>query len=251
MTHLDYLHLKLAELHGETAARIARLTPPLAACVRTSAAVKKAILDRDANALFLPLFERGVLVKANADRAIAEGRTIVIEAQEIDSFYINFAALLPPDPAIEAQENSTYIDSEAMLPIDAAVRVSEVSALEDEDGEITLRSEEAAEFFARSGIAPYLDPIGTLRNALLIRLPSIKARAMVNALKLDGVAITNGEACTAGLGVPSTIVQSYGFSEEESREAISLSWHPASDRGTIFAAFDKLLFRYNQIKQLS
>ncbi|GHV07587.1 hypothetical protein AGMMS50229_14660 [Campylobacterota bacterium] len=248
MTHLDYLHLKLAELHGETAARIARLTPPLAACVRTSAAVKKAILDRDANALFLPLFERGVLVKANADRAIAEGRTIVIEAQEIDSFYINFAALLPPDPAIEAQENSTYIDSEAMLPIDAAVRVSEVSAL---GGEIALRSEEAAEFFARSGIAPYLDPIGTLRNALLIRLSGIKARAMVNALKLDGVAITNGEACTAGLGVPSTIVQSYGFSEEESREAISLSWHPASDRGTIFAAFDKLLFRYNQIKQLS
>ncbi|MDR2905643.1 MAG: hypothetical protein LBU73_06810 [Helicobacteraceae bacterium] len=225
---LDFLHKKLMNLSDEDARAIAALGAAgrrIASCERSASVVKEAILAADSKAVFEPIFYYGVAKKAMIDRLIAAGFTIAVEAQEIDSFFINDASLIAPRNLLKIRDLQIARDP-------------------------TLQKT-ALDFFAAKKITPYLGVKNTLSNSLLIRLPNIKARDLVNTLALDNVFITNGEGCTLGLGVPSSVAQSYGFSQDAAREAISLSWSPDAAESELLAALEKVVFRYEQLARLA
>ncbi|MDR2153037.1 MAG: hypothetical protein LBO72_09465 [Helicobacteraceae bacterium] len=226
MTRLDFLHTKLLRLSQADSGAIAALKPPLAACVRASRELKAALKERDDDALFLPLFDRGALIRQNADRALSEGRTIAVEPCEIDSFFINDLASLPQDRVFIAHSDHILTARRDLKRL-------------------------VVDFFARAEIAPFLSAYNTAPNTLFIRLSGIKARTLVQALKLDEIAITNGEGCSLDLFTPSFVAQSYGYSEDEAREAISLSWAEDIEERELLDALDKTLFRYRQIRRLN
>jgi hypothetical protein len=221
---LDYLHTKLLRLSDDDRRKIDDLRGPFAACVRVSSDLKAELLAT-ADTVFKPLFDRGALITQNAQKALSEGRTIVAEALEIDTFFINDLSALPSDRVFVAH-------SDSIAPTERNLQQA------------------AIDFFAKRLIAPYISAQNTAPNTLLIRLKGIKARSLVQALKLDEIAITNGEGCSLDLFTPSFVVQSYGYSEDMAREAISLSWAADIDEKTLFGTFDKLIFRYRQIRRL-
>lgn len=196
-------------------------TDKLACCVRSSYQLKN-LVKVSGGETSLALFEYGRLIRHNADQLISSGYKIIAEPFEVDSFYTNDFADYP-----------LISTSDQMLE------------------EPIVTADQVYSLFASHNISRFLPDGDTLPNTLLIRLPQIKARTLVNAMKIDGIFITNGENCSLDMGKPSSVVQSYGYSEDESREAISLSWDPQADQVSLFEAINKLIFRYKQIRSMS
>lgn len=224
MLRLDFLHTRPdnpAVLEGLFNAQSAL-------CSRSDHATKTAASQAGAKT-DTPLFDRGELLQENALQLLEAGFELFAAPYEPDTFYLNDTAAL-----IALGGERANLLNAFMPKADRAKRTALIA------------------FVKEAGVSPYLpDDRPVLDNTLLIRLPGIRARQLVNALKLDGIAITNGEGCTLGLGQPSFTLQSYGFNEDEAREAISLSWEPDLDEADLTGAVKKLLFRYRQIKQLS
>lgn len=195
-------------------------TDKLACCTRSSYQLRN-LVKVSGGETSLALFEYGKLVRNNADQLIERGYKIIAEPFEVDSFYINDFADYP------------------------------LIRLYDLPDQPIVTADQLYDLFASHNISRFLPDGETLPNTLLIRLPQIKARTLVNAMKIDGIFITNGENCSLDMGKPSSVVQSYGYSEDESREAISLSWNPQADQNSLFEAINKLIFRYKQIRSMS
>lgn len=70
----------------------------------------------------------------------------------------------------------------------------------------------------------FINPDKTLEYSLHIGLKGIKARYLIRSLALDEVFVSNGEGCSLGLGIPSRIIQSMGYSEDMSRWALVLNF---------------------------
>ncbi len=223
---LDYYHR-----HHDSArlSSIDFISRPVAACERAAYDLRKKLLAHEEGRT-RPLFNQGQLNEAEAVRLLESGFTIVAEAYEMDSFYLNDLA------ALEA------IGGDQVQLIDPA---GSIDAIDPAAREALLA------LFNEAHIDPYLPPSGAvLDNSLLIRLPNIRARQLVNTLIIEGITITNGEGCSLSLSKPSFVLQSYGYSEEEAREAISLSWAPDMAIKELIAAAEKLIFRYRQVERL-
>lgn len=213
---LDFIHSKLI---GSDIDLIG--SKPPATCARSSHKLKKAV-ELAGGCTSKTIFNQGVVDYEVASDLIANGFSIVAEPFEIDTFFIN---------------QTDGLD---------LIRSSEDTAVEP-----TVRSDELMDLMGLYKIDKFLQSDSkTLANTLLIRLPNIKARSLVNALKIDGIYITNSEACSLTLGTPSLVLQSYGFSEEDSREAMSLSWAPETSKEELFGAVKKMIFRYNQLRKI-
>jgi hypothetical protein len=250
MIALDFLHQTELALNEADRARIEAIDFPAIACVRSCVALKEALKGKDV--VFAPLFDRGRFIGARdqADRADEAGqaadragdqavnqadqspdraankRRFVVEAREIDTFFINDLSTIKDAIVINAA------DQEGDRPADRTVQDALIA------------------YFASENIYPYLSAENTLANTLSLRLPKIKARQLVNALKLDHISITNGEGCSMDLGAPSYVVQTYGFSQDEAREHLSLSWDKI-DRETALKTCAQIVFRYRQIAALN
>jgi hypothetical protein len=221
---LDYYHRlhDSARLEG-----IDFITRPVAACERAAYDLRKKLLAHESGRC-RPLFNQGQLNEAEAVRLLESGFTIVAETYEMDSFYLNDLA------ALEAIGGDRVIALRPDLPV----------------GD-TAAQEALIDLFAQAHIDPYLTGSApVLDNTLLIRLPNIRARQLVNTMTIEGISITNGEGCSLSLSKPSFVLQSYGYSEEEAREAISLSWEPDTAIEELIAAAEKLIFRYRQVERL-
>lgn len=97
----------------------------------------------------------------------------------------------------------------------------------------------------------FVDTDITLDCTLHIALKGIKARELIRTLSLDEILITNGEGCSLGLSQPSKIIQAMGYSEEISRNGISLSFCEEVDDTNIEKVCKLFYRRYRQIKELT
>lgn len=97
----------------------------------------------------------------------------------------------------------------------------------------------------------FVQPDLTLANSLHFGLKNIKAREMIRNLSLASIFVTNGEGCSLGLSKPSRIIQEMGYSETDSRQALSLSFtkHLTSDEQDFI--IKQLSKSYRQIKALN
>lgn len=97
----------------------------------------------------------------------------------------------------------------------------------------------------------FVDYKTTLDYSLHFGLKGIKARELIRTLSLSNVLITNGEGCSLGLSKPSRIIQSMGYDELTSRNAISLSFIEEYSKEDI-QKLSKLFYKkYRQIKVLN
>lgn len=97
----------------------------------------------------------------------------------------------------------------------------------------------------------FVDNNSTLDFTLHFALKDIKARELIRTLALDEILITNGEGCTLGLSQPSKIIQAMGYSEDISRNGISLSFSEEIDDSSIKKVTSLFYKKYRQIKVLT
>jgi cysteine desulfurase len=91
----------------------------------------------------------------------------------------------------------------------------------------------------------FVEPQSCMENSLHIGLKGIKAGEFVRALAIDGIYITNGEACNMILKEPSLGLRACGYSEEMARWAISLSFN-GIEKEEIDSAVKIIKLRYKQ-----
>lgn len=96
----------------------------------------------------------------------------------------------------------------------------------------------------------FVEPGATLKNVVHFGLKGIKARQVIRNLSLDDIYVTNGEGCSLGLSRPSRILQAMGYSETQSRQALSLSFYKDLNEDEITYVISKIAKSYRQIKAL-
>lgn len=97
----------------------------------------------------------------------------------------------------------------------------------------------------------FVNPKETLINTLHFGLKNIKAREMIRTLALNDIYVTNGEGCSLGLSRPSKIIQEMGYSEDESRQAFSLSFTYDIESEEIKEIVKIIAKKYRQIRLLN
>lgn len=97
----------------------------------------------------------------------------------------------------------------------------------------------------------FVDPDATLDNVVHFGLKGIKAREVIRNLSLENIYVTNGEGCSLGLSRPSRIIQVMGYTELQSRQALSLSFCKNLSSDEILYVVSKIGKSYRQIKALS
>lgn len=97
----------------------------------------------------------------------------------------------------------------------------------------------------------FVDSNDILDYTLHFALKNIKAREMIRTLALDEIHITNGEGCSLGLSQPSRIIQSMGYDELTSRNALSLSFTEKLSEEEIEKIVKIFAKKYRQIKVLN
>ncbi|MFT5661245.1 MAG: cysteine desulfurase [Sulfurimonas sp.] len=96
----------------------------------------------------------------------------------------------------------------------------------------------------------FVDEKATLNNVLHFGLKGIKAREVIRNLSLSNIFVTNGEGCSLGLSKPSRIIQAMGYTELQSRQALSLSFEKNLSSDEILYVVSKIGKSYRQIKAL-
>ena len=97
----------------------------------------------------------------------------------------------------------------------------------------------------------FVDNKNTLENSIHFALKNIKAREIIRTLSLNSIFVTNGEGCSLGLSRPSKIIQSMGYSELESRQALSLSFSSPLKSEDIEKIVKTISKKYRQIRALN
>lgn len=77
------------------------------------------------------------------------------------------------------------------------------------------------------------NPATCLPNTLCILLPGIQGESLVNALDLEGIAISAGAACHSGTPHSSHVLEAMGFTKEEAQCIIRVSLGPSNTREEI------------------
>lgn len=85
----------------------------------------------------------------------------------------------------------------------------------------------------------------SLPNTLPLRLKGIKARSLLQSLYLDCVFAINGQECLFGFRSPSFVLQEMGYSQQDARELLSLSF----DRFDL-ETVQKLAVHYQNLRNL-
>ena len=83
-------------------------------------------------------------------------------------------------------------------------------------------------------------------NTTLISIPGISSETMLMAFDLEGIAISNGSACSSGKVEPSHVLKAMGESDEAASGALRIStgWNSKpEDIENFISAFDKIITR--------
>jgi len=85
-------------------------------------------------------------------------------------------------------------------------------------------------------------------NTSLFSIPGLSSETLVISLDIEGVAVSNGSACSSGKITPSHVLKAMGASDEEALGAVrvSLGWNTTEDDVTAFIKTFKKIF--NRVK---
>ena len=149
--------------------------------------------------------------------------------------------------------HNNLFDAQAIGYIDTVAVYLLFNALENQKFVSTMKKnfkDSLIEIF-KEDIYFFVDDNMTLDFTLHFALKDIKARELIRTLSLDEILITNGEGCSLGLSQPSKIIQAMGYSEDISRNGISLSFSEEIDDISIKKVTNLFYKKYRQIKVLT
>lgn len=89
----------------------------------------------------------------------------------------------------------------------------------------------------------------TPTNTLSLGLKGIKARNLIQSLLFDGISVINGQECLFGFASPSFVLRQMGYTQEQSRELLSLSFLDISP-SLIPQIAQKIAQKYVQLRSL-
>lgn len=92
-----------------------------------------------------------------------------------------------------------------------------------EDIQITCRMKIENELFKMKSVRIYGQGLPRVANTLLFSLPGTSSETMLMALDLEGIAVSNGSACSSGKVEPSHVLKAMGANDEEATAAIRIS----------------------------
>ena len=73
----------------------------------------------------------------------------------------------------------------------------------------------------------------TLAHTLNVSFPGASGEALVEALDLEGIAVSSGSACHSGSTEPSPVLLAMGVPVELARAALRFSFGPANDEAQL------------------
>ncbi len=97
----------------------------------------------------------------------------------------------------------------------------------------------------------FVDSNETLEYTFHFGLKGIKARELIRTLAFDEILITNGEGCSLGLSKPSRVIQEMGYTQDQSRNAISISFSEDMTEAQMLQIVELMFKRYRQIRILN
>ena len=186
--------------------------------------------------------EAYIVSNVSADSELNFVDVALFDAYKLTGFACSSLAL---HNSLLKEQPLAQIDTVAIALINEAVKKDAFNFTKKYEFIKALESEIKEDFFF------FVDPKTTLENTLHFGLKNIKAREIIRTLSLDSIMISNGEGCSLGLSRPSTIIQAMGYSELESRQAISLSFSEDLNTGQIEKIAKTVGKKYRQIKALN
>ncbi len=103
----------------------------------------------------------------------------------------------------------------------AEIALKELSAYQDKTGALQKHLEDALSIMEDIIIHGQNAPRAA--NTTLFSLPGASAETLLMALDLEGVAVSNGSACSSGKVEPSHVLKAMGASDEEATSALRIS----------------------------
>ena len=91
-------------------------------------------------------------------------------------------------------------------------------------------------------------PTKRLPHNLNLSLPGVESKALI--IRLKGVAVSTGSACTTAKTEPSHVIQALGFGKQRAHEAIRIGVGRFNDDAKIDIAIDRILDAVHQVQQL-
>ena len=178
-------------------------------------------------------------ISATLDAGVSD--MVYLDAYKL-SGYATHSVLLHNE--IFAEQNLANIDTVGVQLI--------ADAVGKERAEIGCRDEflQALQETLGDELLFFVDATLTLDSVAHFGLKGIKAREVIRNLSLASIFVTNGEGCSLGLSKPSRIIQAMGYSELESRQALSLSFDRDYSSEEIATIVSKIGKSYRQIKAL-
>lgn len=92
-------------------------------------------------------------------------------------------------------------------------------------------------------------PSERLAHNLNVSLPGVESKALI--VKLKGVALSTGSACTSAKVEPSHVIQALGFGDERAHSAIRISVGRFNDEEHIDLAIDRIVEAVRQLQTIS
>ena len=104
------------------------------------------------------------------------------------------------------------------------------------------------EGLTQAGLTIYGQSVSRLANTTLFSMPGTPSETILMALDLEGIAVSNGSACTSGKVEPSYVLKAMGASDDHAKSAIRISTGWATTQADIDAflhAWQKVMERLN------
>ncbi len=167
---------------------------------------------------------------------------VIFDSYKLTGF--SFSSIILHNNLLEEQYLGS-IDTIAIYQIEKAVQnFKTISSYKKEFQEILNK-----EF--QDNIYYFVKPEDTLDYTLHFGLKGIKAREIIRTLSLSNIFVTNGEGCSLGLSLPSRVLQEMGYTEFESRWALSLSFSQDLTTQELYYLTKIMAKKYRQIRALN
>lgn len=217
------------------------------------------IKNSDADFIFISSYVMDTFVKTNLNEIKELTQAFIISNasahfdKKSDAIYFDSYKLTGFNSAGVILFNDDLFEEDSIGFINTIAVFSVLNALNEQKFELTIQNkfkEKLQEIF-KDDIYFFVDSDGTLEYTLHFALKGIKAREMIRTLALDEIHITNGEGCSLGLSQPSRIIQSMGYDELTSRNALSLTFIEKLSDEEIEKIVKTFAKKYRQIKVLN
>jgi len=179
-------------------------------------------------------------ISANLDAKFSD--LVYFDAYKLSGYFTHSIIL---HKGILQEQNLANIDTIGLKLIYEAIREKKEDITYKNEFIQALKNELKDDFFF------FVEPELSLENSLHFALRDIKARELIRTLSLSSIFLTNGEGCSLGLSRPSRIVQDMGYTELQSRQALSLSFYKQLSSEEITKTASKIAKSYRQIKALN